>query len=650
MSTNTLGRYRIIRELARSNDIVYEAVDPGTGRRVALKELQMPGNLVGQARRERIARFTREARAAAKLQHPNVVRILEHGQAGERYFIAMEYLQGLSLRDTLRNRGALPLQEALRITLSAAEGLEFAHLNGVVHRDVKPDNIHLEPDGRVVLTDFGIARLTFEPTLTADGQIFGTPSYMSPEQVSGKNVDRRSDVFSLGVMLYEMVAGRKPFTGDSVITITYNIMNMEPPPIADAPAGVNQIIRKATAKNQADRYDSCSQLIEDVRLVSQGQPPRHASRMPPARQAPAPAPAPAPAYASPMPPPPLAQPHLPPGGRAMPQPQFGSMGAAAVPLPAGPVPGARPMSRPLPGNGAQQLPQAPAPFPLPQPYPPSTVANTSSGSNSVWLLAWLGVAAIIGLIVVALLYAGTTSFERYRRDSGRMAVNATRSEADRLFTSRQFEAALAAYLKTAESSQGAVKTAALKSAAAAAAEAAESYLDKNNSVDAERFARQSVELNPDLPSAYLVLGRALGMQGKTDEALAQFDVVPSATDRTLNSDAPDSEKAAAKATRETLPAWKADLLYRDGEKLMNSNHAAAKRRFEQVIEVAPGTNFARNAQIQITNMQTTFDTGAPASSLNPASPPGMPLSPALPEGVDPDAFRKIRDMLSDPGQ
>lgn len=637
LSTNTLGRYRIIRELARSNDIVYEAVDPANGQRIALKELQMPQNLVGQARRERIARFTREARAAARLQHQNIVRILEHGQSGERYFIAMEFLQGLSLRDTLRNRGALPLHEALRIAMAAAEGLEFAHRNGVVHRDVKPDNIHLEPDGRVVLTDFGIARLTFEPTLTADGQIFGTPSYMSPEQVSGKNIDRRSDVFSLGVMLYEMVAGRKPFTGDSVITITYNIMNMEPPPIADAPGGVNQIIRKATCKNQGDRYDSCAQMIEDLRLVAQGQPPRYAASLPPPRQAPPPAPAPT--YA---PPPSRPAAPLPPGGRALPQPQFG-MGAAAVGVPVGPVPGARPMARPLPGS-AQSLPSAPSSYPAPPAYAPPPLAPAQT-SNSLWLLAWLGVAAIIGLIVVALLYAGTTSFERYRRDSGRMAVNATRSEADRLFTAGRFEEALPAYLKVAESSQGEAKLVATKSAAASAAEAAEAYLGKNNSVDAERFARQSVELNHDLPSAYLTLGRALAMQGKIDEALAQFDAVPSAAERTLNSNAPDAEKAAAKATAGTLPNWKADLLYRDGEKLMKTDMVAAKRRFEQVIAVAPGTTFARNAQVQIANMQTTLDTGTPATSLNPSSPavPGNPLSPAVPDGIDPDAFRKVLD-------
>src|SRR5262249_32908350 len=187
--------------------------------------------LAGEQRRERVERFYREARAAGALTHANIVTVYEVGEESGRHFIAMEFLEGESLRDRLQRSSPLPLDEALRIAVAVADGLHFAHQHGVVHRDVKPDNVHLLPDGRVKITDFGIARITFEPTLTADGQIFGTPSYMSPEQVTGKGIDARSDIFSLGVMLYEMVAGRKPFTGDSVITITYNIMNMEPSPL-----------------------------------------------------------------------------------------------------------------------------------------------------------------------------------------------------------------------------------------------------------------------------------------------------------------------------------------------------------------------------------------------------------------------------------
>ena len=457
LSTNLLGRYQIIRELARSNDIVFEAIDPSTGRRIALKELQIPANLVGQGRRDRIQRFTREARAAARLTHQNIVRILEHGQVGsapnERYYIAMEFLEGQSLRDVLRNRGALPLAEALRIAIATADGLEFAHQNGVVHRDVKPDNIHLEPDGRVVLTDFGIARLSFEPTLTADGQIFGTPSYMSPEQVTGKNIDRRSDVFSLGVMLYEMVAGRKPFTGDSVITITYNIMNMEPPALADAPMGVNQIIRKATAKNLGDRYATATQMIEDLRLVAQGQPPRYASTLPPAALASRSSPyppgnAPAPASRALLPAPPS-------GARPLPQPVFGGGGA---------LPGARPLPRSAP---ASPNPSAAPPYAngAPQPYgmvaPVYVAPRSGGGTDWKFLLGWIGVAVIIGLLLLALMLAFTTASEKFRQNSGAAATARARSAADSLYAARRFEDALTEYVRVAEASRGEQRATAL---------------------------------------------------------------------------------------------------------------------------------------------------------------------------------------------
>ncbi len=258
------NKYRIVREIARSNDIVYEAVDTTIGRRVALKELLIPATLTGQARRDRIDRFTREARAAGKLSHPNVVTIFDFGEDSGRYFIAMEFLEGQTLRDALLARGAMPLKEALNIANQVLDALNHAHSNHVIHRDIKPDNVHILPGGLVKLTDFGIARLTEELSLTADGQIFGTPSYMSPEQIEGRNIDNRSDLFSLGVVLYEMLAGRKPFTGDSVVTITYNIMHQEPTPIMGIPVAVEQVIFRALAKDPNRRYASAEQMKHDL--------------------------------------------------------------------------------------------------------------------------------------------------------------------------------------------------------------------------------------------------------------------------------------------------------------------------------------------------------------------------------------------------
>jgi len=261
-STNTIGKYQIVREIARSNDVVYEAIDPSISRRVAVKELCIPPNLTGDDRRERIERFWREGKAAGRLSHPNIVTVFEVGKDGDRYFIAMELLEGQSLRDVLKARGALPIQDAVNYALQISEALSYAHRNGVIHRDIKPENVHVLPGGHIKITDFGIARLIGEASITQDGQVFGTPSYMSPEQVSGKSIDIRSDIFSLGVVLYEMVVGKKPFIGDTVVTITYNIMNLEAPTPAGVPPNVSTAIRKAMAKDPADRFSSADDMAE----------------------------------------------------------------------------------------------------------------------------------------------------------------------------------------------------------------------------------------------------------------------------------------------------------------------------------------------------------------------------------------------------
>ena len=264
-TTGTIGRYKIVREIARSNDVVYEAIDPAIGRRVAVKELVLPPNLTGAERRERIERFYREAKAAGSLSHPNIVTIYEVGESGGRYFIAMEYLDGHTLREELQMRGALAVDRAVEIALQVLDALAYAHSNAVVHRDIKPENIHLLPNGNVKITDFGIARIMTEPSLTSDGRIFGTPSYMSPEQVAGRQVDERTDLFSLGVVLYEMLTGQKPFVGESIATITYQITMVDPQPPDGVPEWLKGVVMKALRKNPAERYQSAVEMAADLR-------------------------------------------------------------------------------------------------------------------------------------------------------------------------------------------------------------------------------------------------------------------------------------------------------------------------------------------------------------------------------------------------
>jgi len=263
--TGTLGKYQIIREIARSNDIVYEAYDPVMNRRVALKEMFLATGSTPQQKEERIRRFLREARAAGTLSHPNIMTVYEAGEADGRYFIAMEFLEGRTLRNELDLRGFLPTAEACRIAEAVLSALQYAHERGVIHRDVKPENIQLLPDGRVKLTDFGIARLTFEPNITMDGQVFGTPSYMSPEQVVGRELDLRTDLFSLGVVLYEMLAGAKPFQGDSVVAIAYAISNHEPVQPPQVPHPLWAVVRRALEKSPALRFSSAAEMAEALR-------------------------------------------------------------------------------------------------------------------------------------------------------------------------------------------------------------------------------------------------------------------------------------------------------------------------------------------------------------------------------------------------
>jgi serine/threonine-protein kinase len=265
------GRYQIVRHLARGGMAeVYLARDLLLDRPVALKVL-FPEFA---SDRSFVERFRREARAAANLNHPNIVSIYDWGEEDGTYFIVMEYVDGLTLRDVIRRQGPLLANRAAEIGADIAAALHFAHVNGVIHRDVKPGNV-LITTTQVKVTDFGIARAG-DPaeSLTQAGAVMGTATYFSPEQAQGHVVDPRTDVYSLGVVLYEMVAARPPFTGDNPVSIAYQHVREEPVPPSghnpDVPPVFDAIVARAMAKNRANRYSSAEDLRADLVRFNRG--------------------------------------------------------------------------------------------------------------------------------------------------------------------------------------------------------------------------------------------------------------------------------------------------------------------------------------------------------------------------------------------
>jgi serine/threonine-protein kinase len=262
-----LGRYRLVKELGRgAMGIVYRAEDPMLNRTVAVKCIILMDEPAVRADYE--ARFFQEAKAAGGLNHPNLVTIHDVGREGDVAYMAMELLEGTDLRE-LTGRGRMPLPLALELMAQAAEGLAHAHEHGVVHRDIKPGNI-MVVRGRVAkVMDFGIARIRASDVKTQTGAILGSPRYMSPEQVTGQPADRRSDIFSLGVVLHELAAGEPPFSASSVTQLMHQIATATPrPPSAINPAVppmLDLIVARALQKQPADRYQSAAELASDLR-------------------------------------------------------------------------------------------------------------------------------------------------------------------------------------------------------------------------------------------------------------------------------------------------------------------------------------------------------------------------------------------------
>ncbi len=260
-----IGRYSVRACLASgATGHVYLADDPATATQVAVKVLVADLEDEPETRE----RFYREARILAELTHPNIVRVLDIGEDQGRPFIAMELLDGLGLADHLRAHPDLPLASRIDLIRQLYAGLEAAHAQGTVHRDVKPANIIVRPDGGLKIFDFGLARL-HESTLTANGAVVGSPGYMSPEQVEGRRVDQRSDIFSAAAVGYLILSGRAPFEARNLPLVLDAVLNEAPAALSDAeaPEPLARVLLKALEKSPGARYQSCGELLADLQSV-----------------------------------------------------------------------------------------------------------------------------------------------------------------------------------------------------------------------------------------------------------------------------------------------------------------------------------------------------------------------------------------------
>jgi serine/threonine-protein kinase len=264
-----LGRYEIVGELGKgAMGVVYQANDPMLNRTVAIKTINMD-EAENEGMAEYEARFYTEAKAAGGLNHPNIIIIYDIGKSGHLVYMAMEYIEGRELREMLSDGKPLPIVQGIDIAAQVGEGLAYAHQHQVVHRDIKPANILITAEGRAKIADFGIARMRSSETRTQTGIILGSPKYISPEQVAGRRADHRSDIFSLGVILYQCLTGVTPFNGENLTALTYQITHHDPAPPSSAnpqvPVMLDYIIAKVLAKAPEARYQSAADLANDLR-------------------------------------------------------------------------------------------------------------------------------------------------------------------------------------------------------------------------------------------------------------------------------------------------------------------------------------------------------------------------------------------------
>jgi tRNA A-37 threonylcarbamoyl transferase component Bud32 len=383
-----LGKYRIERELGRgAMGVVYQAFDPVVERMVAIKTIRVEADDTG----ELVARLRREAKSVGQLEHPNIVTLYDAGESGGLFYLAMQFISGETLQDRLARQRWFSLNEVADIFGQICAGLDYAHQHKVIHRDIKPANIMITHEGVVKLTDFGIAKVAGAGT-TSTGLVVGTPSYMSPEQALGKPLDGRSDIFSLGSILYEMMTGEMAFPGQNVTTVMYKIVHETPTPLAALQPGldpaIEAVVLKALAKHPEQRFQTCSELAAALQYYIS--------------QVGAAAPQTAVAYVPPIAPPVVAPARPPSGavpGVVAPRPPSGAQPPAPASYPgvAPAAPGSSPGTAPVwptPGSGA-----------VPAAAVSASTASQPVAARSGVPFAWLGggVVGTLLLVIVILL-------------------------------------------------------------------------------------------------------------------------------------------------------------------------------------------------------------------------------------------------------
>jgi eukaryotic-like serine/threonine-protein kinase len=275
----SLGRYKIQGVLGKgAMGLVYDGLDPNLNRRVAIKTI-LTRKLDAEAARMISVRFEREVRAVARLNHPNIVQVYDFGAEGELAYIVMEHIQGRELKDYFDANERFDLRRAFGLMIELLDALEFAHEAGIIHRDIKPGNVMVDGGGRAKLTDFGVARVTEtegnQAEATRAGALVGTPSYMSPEQIQGQKVDRRTDIFSAGIIFYQFLTGQKPFEGTQFVLQQKIVMEdpVWPSAIVQVPPEFDRVMARALAKEVEQRYQSARSFADALKRILEGKPP-----------------------------------------------------------------------------------------------------------------------------------------------------------------------------------------------------------------------------------------------------------------------------------------------------------------------------------------------------------------------------------------